>query len=134
MSFSSELLIKVLVVLATAPVMALGLTLLEVKGSAWMQRRPGPLHVGLRGFIFPLATAAKYFQKETIIPKDVDEPVFKWAPAWVIAAVVGLFTIIPLSPTPPNPIIATVSPGLILAVFITAPTPVITAQPKRAAS
>ena len=99
MSFSSELLIKVLVVLATAPVMALGLTLLEVKGSAWMQRRPGPLHVGLRGFIFPLATAAKYFQKETIIPKDVDEPVFKWAPAWVIAAVVGLFTIIPLSPT-----------------------------------
>ena len=59
MSFSSELLIKVLVVLATAPVMALGLTLLEVKGSAWMQRRPGPLHVGLRGFIFPLATAAK---------------------------------------------------------------------------
>ena len=68
MSFSSELLIKVLVVLATAPVMALGLTLLEVKGSAWMQRRPGPLHVGLRGFIFPLATAAKYFQKETIIP------------------------------------------------------------------
>ena len=47
MSFSTELLIKVLVVLATAPVMALGLTLLEVKGSAWMQRRPGPLHVGL---------------------------------------------------------------------------------------
>ena len=32
MSFSTELLIKVLVVLATAPVMALGLTLLEVKG------------------------------------------------------------------------------------------------------
>ena len=63
MSFSTELLIKVLVVLATAPVMALGLTLLEVKGSAWMQRRPGPLHVGLRGFIFPLATAAKYLQK-----------------------------------------------------------------------
>ena len=77
MSFSTELLIKVLVVLATAPVMALGLTLLEVKGSAWMQRRPGPLHVGLRGFIFPLATAAKYLQKETIIPNDVDEPVFK---------------------------------------------------------
>ena len=45
MSFSTELLIKVLVVLATAPVMALGLTLLEVKGSDWMQRRPGPLPV-----------------------------------------------------------------------------------------
>ena len=47
MRFGSELLIKVLVVLATAPVMALGLTLLEDNGSAWMQRRPGPLQVGL---------------------------------------------------------------------------------------
>ena len=76
MSFSSELLIKVLAVLALAPGMALGLTILDVKGASWMQRRPGPLHVGLRGFIFPLATAAKYLQKETIIPNDVDEPVF----------------------------------------------------------
>ena len=74
MSFSTELLIKVLVVLATAPVMALGLTLLEVKGSAWMQRRPGPLHVGLRGFIFPLATAAKYLQKETSGPIQAKVP------------------------------------------------------------
>ena len=74
MSFSSELLIKVLAVLALAPGMALGLTILDVKGASWMQRRPGPLHVGLRGFIFPLASAAKYLQKETIIPNDVDEP------------------------------------------------------------
>ena len=48
MSFSTELLIKVGIVLAIAPVMALACTLLDVKGSAWMQRRPGPLHVGLR--------------------------------------------------------------------------------------
>ena len=46
MSFSSELLIKVLAVLALAPGMALGLTILDVKGASWMQRRPGPLHVG----------------------------------------------------------------------------------------
>ena len=37
-------------------------------------------------------------------------------------------------PTPPKPNIATESPGRILAVFITAPTPVITAQPNKAAS
>ena len=37
MSFSSELLIKVLAVLALAPGMALGLTILDVKGASWMQ-------------------------------------------------------------------------------------------------
>ena len=52
----------------------------------------------------------------------------------MVSAPPSFAPIIPLSPTPPNPIIATESPGLILAVFITAPTPVITAQPKRAAS
>jgi hypothetical protein len=36
-------------------------------------------------------------------------------------------------PTPPQPITATVSPGRTLEVWITAPTPVITEQPIRAA-
>ena len=37
------------------------------------------------------------------------------------------------SPTPPQPITATVSPGRTLAVWVTAPMPVVTAQPIRAA-
>ena len=37
-------------------------------------------------------------------------------------------------PVPPNPTTATVEPTLILAVLNTAPAPVITAHPKRAAS
>jgi hypothetical protein len=36
-------------------------------------------------------------------------------------------------PTPPRPTTATVEPGSTLAVFTTAPTPVSTAQPNRAA-
>ena len=39
-----------------------------------------------------------------------------------------------LRPTPPQPKIATLSPGRTLAVFHTAPTPVATAQPTRAAT
>lgn len=39
-----------------------------------------------------------------------------------------------LSPTPPQPTTATVSPGLTRAVLTTAPTPVITAQPISASS
>jgi NADH-quinone oxidoreductase subunit H len=64
-----------------------------------MQRRPGPLHVGLRGFIFPLAEILKFVQKEDIIPTDVDKPIFKWAPAYVVVSAVALFAVVPLSPT-----------------------------------
>ena len=99
MSFGLELLLKVGVVAAIAPAMALGLTILEIKGSAYMQRSPGPLHVGLRGFIFPIAEVLKFFQKEDIIPAQADRSVFKWAPAYIFVSVFGLFVIIPASPT-----------------------------------
>ena len=51
-------------------------TIMDVKGASWMQRRPGPLHVGLRGFIFPLAEILKFVQKEDIIPTEVDSQYF----------------------------------------------------------
>ena len=64
-----------------------------------MQRRPGPLHVGLRGLIFPIAEVLKFIQKEDIVPTKADKTVFKMAPAYIFVSVFGLFVIIPASPT-----------------------------------
>ena len=99
MSFGSEILLKVGVVLAFALNGAGIFTLMDVKASAWMQRRPGPLHVGLRGLIFPLAEVIKFIQKEDIIPTKVDKTIFKLAPAFVLFSVFGLFVVVPISPT-----------------------------------
>ena len=95
----SEVLIKVGFLAIAALNGAVIFTIMDVKGASWMQRRPGPLHVGLRGFIFPLAEILKFVQKEDIIPTEVDRPVFKWAPAYVVVSAVSLFAIVPLSPT-----------------------------------
>jgi len=95
----TDVLIKVGFVALAALNGAVIFTIMDVKGASWMQRRPGPLHVGLRGFIFPLAEIIKFVQKEDIIPTDVDKPVFKWAPAYVVVSAVALFAVVPLSPT-----------------------------------
>ena len=62
----TEVLIKVGFLAAVALNGAIIFTIMDVKGASWMQRRPGPLHVGLRGFIFPLAEILKFVQKEDI--------------------------------------------------------------------
>ena len=73
----TEILIKVGLLAGAALTGAITFTIMDVKGASWMQRRPGPLHVGLRGFIFPVAEILKFVQKEDIIPTEVDRPVFK---------------------------------------------------------
>jgi len=64
-----------------------------------MQARVGPYFAGGRwGWAQLIADGVKFFQKEDLIPRDADRPVFKVAPIVVMAGTVALFVVIPWGP------------------------------------
>jgi NADH-quinone oxidoreductase subunit H len=64
-----------------------------------MQNRVGPYYAGGRwGWAQLIADGIKFFQKEDIIPENADAPVFKLAPALVLASTVALLVVIPFGP------------------------------------
>jgi len=79
---------------------ALVIIFAELKISAHMQSRVGPYFAGGRhGWAQPLADGLKFIQKEDLVPRDADRPVFKLAPMVVLAGTVAVFVIVPFSPT-----------------------------------
>jgi NADH-quinone oxidoreductase subunit H len=90
---------KVLLVALIVPLTAMVLGFAELKLSAKMQFRVGPYFAGGRwGWAQLIADGVKFFQKEDIIPKDADRPVFKSAPILVLSATVALLVVIPFGP------------------------------------
>ncbi|MFH2057148.1 MAG: complex I subunit 1 family protein, partial [bacterium] len=67
----------------------------ERKLSGHFQQRYGPMRTGWHGWLQTLADGLKLFQKEDIIPKDVDRKVFYWAPVLVFGASYAAFAVIP---------------------------------------
>lgn len=91
-------LVVVLLFFLTAPLI---LGYVEHKGLAHMQARLGPMEAGkFHGWAQLIADGVKFIQKEDIIPRAADKPVFALAPAIVIIPALLVFLVIPLGPGP----------------------------------
>jgi len=91
--------LKLAIMAAIVPVVALPIIFAELKLSAHMQHRIGPYFAGGKfGWAQPLADGLKFFQKEDLIPAAADKFVFKIAPYLVLAAAMAVFVVIPFGP------------------------------------
>jgi NADH-quinone oxidoreductase subunit H len=98
-NFWIGLAIKLAIVGLAVPVVGMVIGFAEMKLSAKMQNRVGPYYAGGRwGWAQLIADGIKFFQKEDIIPENADAPVFKLAPALVLASTVALLVVIPFGP------------------------------------
>jgi len=98
--FWLDVILKVVLVLVAMILMALVAIYGELKVMAHMQNRIGPYYAGGRwGWAQPLADAAKFIQKEDLVPAGADAAIFKTAPYIVVAATVATFVVIPFSPS-----------------------------------
>jgi len=97
--FWVEVVVKVALIMGAMLTAALVTIYAELKVGAHMQDRIGPYYAGGRwGWAQPLADAAKFLQKEDLIPSAADRAVFKAAPYVVVMATVAVLLVIPFGP------------------------------------
>ncbi|GIK28650.1 MAG: NADH-quinone oxidoreductase subunit NuoH [Chloroflexi bacterium] len=87
------------VLVATFPLLVTILLIwVERKFAARIQDRIGPNRVGPFGLLQPLADVVKLLTKENITPTGADRPIYNLAPPFMVAAVLLIWAVIPLSP------------------------------------
>lgn len=69
----------------------------ELKISAFMQERLGPMRTGPWGIFQPIAEVVKLLQKEDITPDTVNKPLYNFAPFLMFTASYACFAVIPFS-------------------------------------
>ena len=76
---------------------ALFAILAEMKLSAWLQDRLGPMRTGPYGILQPLADILKLMQKEDITPYQADKKLYNLAPFLVFVGSYAAFAALPFS-------------------------------------
>ena len=109
--------VKVVVILAVFSALAGFTTYIERKVLAFMQRRPGPMHVGPYGLLQILADGAKLFTKEDFIPQHANKPIFMIAPVITAATAFIAMTAVPFVP---GVIVSDVNVGLLFVLGVMA--------------
>lgn len=109
------LIFKVIVSFAIIMVGAAYSTYFERKILGWMHSRRGPMHVGPRGILQPLADFIKLFFQEDIVPAAADQFIFKAAPIVALFPAVLVWAGIPLGE---KLIVADLDIGIIFALGI----------------
>src|ERR1700693_356832 len=89
-----------LVVFLTVQGWVADLPLAEQKILSWMQDRLGPMEVGWKGILQPIADGLKLFFKEDVIPAGANKVIFSIAPIIsLVPALIG-FAVIPFNKEP----------------------------------
>ena len=110
-------LVTTILILAIVPLFIGYMSLVERKVLADLQARYGPMRVGPRGLLQPLADALKFLLKEDIVPADAERPLFLLAPIFaMVAALVG-FTVLPFSR---GIFVAEINVGILLIASVSA--------------
>lgn len=90
--------VKSVIILAVFSALAGFTTYIERKILAFMQRRPGPLHVGPFGVLQILCDGVKLFTKEDFIPQNANKLIFMIAPVITAATAFIAMTAVPFIP------------------------------------
>lgn len=119
-----ETIIKIVVILLVFSALAGLGTYFERKVLAFMQRRLGPMNVGLYGLLQIAADGIKLFTKEDIIPSGVVARIFKIAPVITAATAFMAAAAIPFLPEftvmgyTVHPIVADINIGILYILGI----------------
>ena len=90
--------VKCIIILAVFSALAGFTTYIERKVLAFIQRRPGPVHVGPFGVLQVLCDGIKLFTKEDFVPQNANKFIFMIAPIITAATAFIAMTAVPFFP------------------------------------